>query len=392
MGPRALLFLAVFNSILGLSVLFPILAPLGRSLGLQEIEVGALSTGYALMQFLTAAWWGRRSEHVGRKPVLLTGITGFGLTFLGFALVAEAGLDGRISHVPLFALLLSARLLGGMVSSATLPTAQAWIADLTEREDRTSGMALIGAAFGLAIIFGPAIGAGLSYFGLLWPVYFSVLASVLNAVFVIFRLREPEKRPHADERVGTAGVARQTWPLLAVAGVATIASVGMEQTIAFYYQDRLGLTEDETARFVGMALVCYGVVAVAVQGWLVRRASWPPVRLLRYGLPITLVGFATLVFAHGFVVMTLALVLQAFGQGLALPGVSAALSLAVGDGDQGTVAGLNSSAQGLGRTLGPLLGTGLYELRPELPYASSAALLVLVLLFIHTSRYVRRLS
>ncbi|MBW2461034.1 MAG: MFS transporter [Deltaproteobacteria bacterium] len=391
MRPKALLFIALFNSILGLSVLFPIMAPLGRQLGLGELEVGALSTGYSLMQFASAAFWGRKSEEKGRKPILLVGILGFAGTFLAFALVCEAGMRGWLDHGPLFGLLLTTRVLGGLLSSATFPTAQAYMADITDREDRTSGMALIGAAFGLGIIFGPAIGAALSYVSLLAAVYFSVAVAVLNALFVYTRLPEPERhreREPGDQRA----VFRRIWPLLAVGVVATVASVAMEQTIAFYYQDRLALDEGETARAVGMALVLYGVVAVFVQGYLVRRVSWPPLRLMRFGLPIVLVGLVLLTFSDTFATLTGALLLQGIGQGLALPGITAFLSLSVADNEQGAVAGLNSAAQGLGRTIGPLLGTALYELGPTLPYWASATLVTVVVLYLWTSPRVRRLG
>lgn len=391
MRPKALLFIALFNSILGLSVLFPIMAPLGRLLGLGELEVGALSTGYSLMQFLSAAYWGRKSEEKGRKPVLLVGILGFAGTFLAFALVCEAGLNGWLDHGPLFALLLATRLVGGLLSSATFPTAQAYMADITDREDRTSGMALIGAAFGLGIIFGPGIGAALSYVSLLAAVYFSVAVAVLNAIFVFTTLPEPER--HAEHEPGDQrAVFRRIWPLLGVGVVATVASVAMEQTIAFYYQDRLHLTEAETARTVGIALMLYGVVAVFVQGYLVRRVSWPPLRLVRGGLPLVLLGLVLLVFSDTFATLTGALLLQGFGQGFALPGVTAMLSLCVADNEQGAVAGLNSAAQGLGRTIGPLLGTALYEIGAELPYAASASLIAVVLLYLFASPRVRRLG
>jgi len=391
MRPKALLFIALFNSILGLSVLFPILAPLGRQLGLGELEVGALSTGYSLMQFLSAAYWGRKSEEKGRKPVLLVGIIGFAVTFLLFALVCEAGLRGWLDHYSLFGLLLATRLFGGLLSSATFPTAQAYMADITDREDRTSGMALIGAAFGLGIIFGPAIGAGLSFVSLLAAVYFSVGVAALNALFVFTTLPEPER--HAEHEPGDQrAVLRRVWPLLGVGVVATVASVAMEQTIAFYYQDRLHLNEAETARTVGMALVLYGIVAVFVQGYLVRRVSWPPLRLIRAGLPLVLVGLVLLVFSDTFATLTGALLLQGFGQGLALPGVTAMLSLCVAENEQGAVAGLNSSAQGLGRTIGPVLGTALYELEAVLPYITSACLLTIVLLYLFASPRVRTLG
>lgn len=379
MSPRALLFVTVFNSILGLSVLFPVLPPLGRELSLSELQIGTLSTSYALMQFLLAPFWGKRSERVGRKPVLLTGILGFSVSFFLFAIVAHLGLHGTLGHWTIFAGLLGARVLGGAFSSATLPTAQAYIADSTGRADRTAGMALIGAAFGLGVVFGPAIGAALSTVSLLLPVYCSAGFALLNAAFVSLRLPEPERHVAAVSEAPTSPTFARVWPLLCVGLAVSLASVAMEQTIAFLFQDRLGLGAQATARSVGLALVFYGLVAVFVQGFLMRRVTWPPLALLRVGVPIALVGFVLLIFARDFATLTLALAIQGFGQGMAMPSVSAALSLAVGDDEQGAVAGLSSSAHALGRMLGPVAGTSLYQLRPEYPYAFSAGLLALVI-------------
>jgi DHA1 family tetracycline resistance protein-like MFS transporter len=385
-----ILFVALFNSILGLSVLFPVLAPLGRELGLSELQVGTLSTAYAAMQFLVSPLWGRRSERIGRKPVLLTGVLGFALSFLLFGIVAQLGLRHVLGGTPLFAALVLSRAVGGTFSSATLPTAQAYVADTTGREDRTAGMAIIGAAFGLGIIFGPAIGAGLATMSLLAPVYFSAGLALLNALFIAWRLEEPVRRARPSAPPELRPVARKVWPLLGVAVTVSLASVAMEQTIAFYFQDRLGLSPTKTAQSVGIALVFYGIVAVFAQGVLVRKFRWPPLRLLGSGLPCALAGFAGLIFAHGLVALTAALALQGFGQGLAMPGVTAAMSLGVTEDEQGAVAGLNSSAQSLGRLLGPVVGTGLYQLRPEYPYGFSALLLTLVLISVTTSRTLRR--
>jgi MFS family permease len=385
-SPRALLFITLFNSILGLSVLFPILAPLGRELGLSEIQVGMLSTSYAVMQFVASPFWGRRSERIGRKPVLLFGILGFSVSFFAFAISAELGRRGVLGHSALFTALLACRILGGTFSSATLPTAQAYIADTTDREQRTSGMALVGAAFGLGVVFGPGIGAALSGLSLLAPVYFSASFAIVNAIFVWLKLPEPPRRAERPKHIPLQPLARKLWPLLVMAGVVSLSSVAMEQTVAFYYQDRLELGPHETARTVGIALVFYGVVAVLVQGVLVRRRAWSPARLLRMGLPIALVGFVGLILAHEFFGLTLALALQGFGQGLALPGISAALSLGVSDDEQGAAAGLSSSAHALGRMLGPILGTSLYEVRPEYPYAFSASLLVIASLALFSRR------
>jgi len=380
MSPLVLLFLAIFNSILGLSVLFPILGMLGRELGLGELQVGMLTTGYALAQLLAGPYWGRKSETHGRKPILLRGILGFALTFLAFAIVAHLGRAGRIEGHALFALLLATRVLGGLWSSATLPTAQAYVADVTERADRTAGMSVVGAAFGLGIVFGPAIGGLLAPFGLLVPVYLSSAIGFVNAFFVWRTLPEPQRSQRPLEAPGLTRIASKFPALLAVAFTATLASVAMEQTVPFYFQDRLGLTTTGAARSVAVALVVYGIVAVIVQGGFVRRTRWPPIRLVRVGIPLAALGLGALVFARTEPLLIAAMALQGLGQGLTLPGVAAAISLRAGDDEQGGAAGLTSSSQALGRTVGPVLGTGLYEVRPEYPYVFGATLLVLVLL------------
>lgn len=386
MNQRGLLFITLFNSIFGLSVLFPVLAPLGRELGLREIQIGMLSTSYALMQFVSSPAWGRRSERVGRKPVLLMGIVGYAVSFFAFAVIAHWALGAKPLPWLTFALLLATRLGGGLFSSATIPTAQAYMADTTGRAQRASGMALLGAAFGLGIIVGPAVGALLSHFGLLVPVYFSASFALLNAVFVALRLPESRAPGSARPEPRLSPTALRLWPLLAVGLSVSVASVTMEQTLAFYYQDRLGLGARETARAVGLALVYYGVVAVIAQGFIVRRFHWQPLNLVRAGLPIAVVGLVTMVFAQRFLPLTVGLSLQGLGQALALPGVTAALSLGATEDEQGVAAGLSSSAQAFGRMVGPIVGTSLYGLRPEYPYVFSAGLLAVVILFVLGSR------
>jgi MFS family permease len=391
--PLALLFLTLFNSILGLSILFPIIGPLARELHFSEVQTGLFSTGYALMQFLLAPYWGRRSEVLGRKPILLRGILGFAVGFFLFALFGWLGFKGVLVGLPLFGLMLASRLLGGAFSSATLPTAQAYLADITSREQRTQNFALLGAAFGLGVIFGPAIGAGLSGFGLLVPVLFSAGLAVLNAIFVFFALpesRKAEERPAIPPKL--AWTDSRVWPILLLGLVVNLSSVAMEQTVAFYYQDRLGLSAERTAQTVGIALVAFGLVAVFIQGFVVRLVRWPPRTLLAVGLPMALLGYLSLVAAKAFWPLTAALVLLGAGGAFAGPGVTAAQSLAVSDDEQGAVAGLSSSAQALGRMLGPLVGTGLYGLRPEYPYLFSAFLVLVGIGFFLGRREVGRVE
>ena len=389
-----LLFLSLFSSILGLSILFPILGPLGRALGLTESEIGLTSTSYALAQFIAAPYWGRRSERVGRKPTLLIGVIGFGVSFVGLGIVAELGQRGVVRGTALVLALVSVRLLGGLLSSATIPTAQAWAADLTDRANRTSGMALVGAAFGLGLVFGPVIGGVVShFFGIFAPIWVSVLIAIVNAVLVYVRLREPEKRGSSSVRTTSfRHVVGRARTLLAIGFVTTFASVLMEQTIAFAFQDRLHLTAEDTPYYVGGALGIYGVIAVFAQGFLVRRFKIPPGTLLLLGLPLTTTGMTLLVFANDFPSLAAAMAVQGLGQGLVMPGVTAALSLSASDDEQGDVAGANSSAQGLGRLVGPLVGPTLYQIAQPLPFEASAALLAMLLVFVALTPRVRAIG
>lgn len=388
---KLILFVTIFTAMLGLSVLFPIIAPLARELGLTETQAGWFSTGYSLMQFVFSPIWGSRSERVGRKPILLMGLIGFSISFALFGLFAVLGQRGVLGGFTLFALLVGSRVLGGMTSSATLPTAQAMMADLSDEKNRAASMGLIGAAFGLGVVFGPAIGAAFSTVSLTAPIFFSAalgLVTALGAWQLLPETRQPgpSTAQRGDRR---ALLASGFIPLfLAVSALSTLASVGMEQTIGFYVQDTLlrpmhpGLGAENlaklTARTVGGMLVLFGFVAAFVQGGAIRPLSKriPPTPLIVAGLAIMAAGMLLLPQGHAYWPVTVALAVIGVGSALISPSLSAALSLSVGEDQQGAVAGLNSSALALGRMTGPLIGTGLYQTAGHgAPYLLSAAVL-----------------
>ena len=383
--PQLILFLTIFVAMLGLSVLFPIIAPLARQLGLSETQAGWFSTAYSASQFVMAPIWGARSERVGRKPVLILGLIGFSISFGLFAVFATLGQRGLLAGSALFLLLVATRLIGGALSSATLPTAQAAMADLSDRGNRAAAMGLIGAAFGLGVVFGPAIGAGLSHFGLTVPVYFSAALGLLTALAATFLL--PETRRAGEERQAAPdrrALLRQGPILLflAVSALYTLASVGMEQTIGFYVGDTLRLDPAATARTVGLMLSVFGFLSAAVQGGAIRPLSRrvAPAALIPVGLLVMGLGMLLIPATHTFWTITGALALVGVGSAILGPSLSAGLSLAVGEKGQGQVAGLNSSALALGRMTGPLIGTGLYQkVAASGPYLFSGSLLLALL-------------
>lgn len=180
------------------------------------------------------------------------------------------------------------------------------------------------------------------------------------------------------------------WPFL-LTGFGLFLSLGVIQiTIGFLFQDRLDLSAQGTARTVGLALFATGLSLLFAQGFLVPRLGWPPLRLIRAGIPVALLGMLALVFASGFASMTAALMLIGAGIGLASPGYTAAPTLMVARNEQGGVAGLISATNALTFVFGPAIGTALYGLGPGYPYAFGALLLGLLFAFVLLHPGIRR--
>ena len=161
-GSRPILFLTVFIHLLGFGIIIPLLPYYAQTYGASGVTVGLLSTSFSMMQFLFTPLWGRLSDRIGRRPVLIVSLVVTGLSYVVFATASSLWL------------LFVSRMLAG-AAGAVLSTAQAYVADTTTPEERTKGMGLIGAAFGMGFIFGPAMGGVLSRWG------FSVLMLAMMA-------------------------------------------------------------------------------------------------------------------------------------------------------------------------------------------------------------------
>lgn len=272
-------------------------------------------------------------------------------------------------------MLFAARILAGILSSATLPTAQAYIADTTSPEDRAKGMGLIGAAFGLGFIFGPAVGGVLTQYGYGFPALVAAALSGLNFFWAVWKLPETKTNTaHESERKLISITAiREIFALPTLAILVGIFFVQiyafsqMEATFALFSEHRLGLD----AVHVGWILTEVGIISALIQGVmmgaLVRRFG--EVLLARTGLVIMAVGLI----ATGMVVTTMQMVivvpLLAIGSALTSPTLNALISKAAPDDKQGLTMGTAQSLGALARVFGPPSGTGLFQLfGPSAPY------------------------
>lgn len=347
-----LVFLTIFVSMVGFGIVIPVLPVYAKS---EPFMMGPTSLGwltgiFSLVQLFSAPLMGRISDRVGRKPVLLISIVG---TAVGYFVTGAAGAVW---------MLFLGRIIDG-ASGGNIATAQSCIADCTEPKDRSKAMGLIGAAFGLGFILGPAIGGLLSGISHAAPFYFAGGLALVNALLVHLYLPETltaERRAHPTEKVRVrevfeSGRGAFIGILLCTNWIFTTGFASIHILYALFCADRFGWNLRQSS----YAFAYVGVIAVIVQGGLIRR-------LLKYPIEkeITVVGCAMLAVslwllpgANSVVAFLAFSGLMAVGNGLATPTISGMASRHVHGHAQGRVLGLMASAGSLGRWLGPLIAS-----------------------------------
>jgi MFS transporter, DHA1 family, tetracycline resistance protein len=391
-GPRTAslgtLFFTVFLDLLGFGLVIPFLPGLARDMGASDFVAALQGAAFSLMQFLFVPVWGRLSDRVGRRPVLLWSIAA---SAIGMIIL---GVGNTLTW------LFIARIWSG-IATANIAVAQAYIADVTTPETRARGMGMIGLAFGLGFIFGPAVGGllartpvpGLGHIGTL-PAFVAAALSIINLLLALRTL--PESRPaaaRAGARIRRAvpldvGAIRQAFRVRGMPVAATINFFiimwfsGMEQTFRLFNEDVFGISPAGT----GAIFTLVGVVSATTQGGLVGRLSkrFGEVRLIISGATILAVAFALLAASPTFgafakLALYVSAALIALGSGLATPSLPSYASKHTGPNDHGLVLGTLQSASALGRVAGPAIGGLLYStLFPAAPYAIGAVGLLLV--------------
>jgi MFS family permease len=383
------IFLTVFLDLLGFGLVLPFLAEEARDGFHTTAFVGTLlGAVYSLMQFLFVPVWGRLSDRIGRRPVMVSSVAA---TFVGMT-----GLGLALAYADNVAWLFAARIFSG-IATANLGTASAYIADITPPEERARGMGMIGMAFGLGFILGPGVGGALgdvTINGRHGPLACFVAAalSVVNFVWVQLGLAESlprERRAQSKRRLVPLdlGAAREAFALPGV-GVAILVNfviilsfTNLDQTFRYYNKDLFAMSPLET----GLLLASVGVVAAIVQGALIRPLTrrFADAPLIAVGVLLQLVAFAGIAAAAswGRGALYAACACLALGNGLTQPCVSAYISKRAAAGAQGNTLGTNQSLASLARTIGPALGGWLYgTIGPTSPYTAAAIGMGLALL------------
>lgn len=364
------IWVCVAIDLVGFGIVLPILPLYAKQFGASAVTATALVAAFSAAQFVCAPILGRLSDRIGRKPVLLFSLAGTAVASL------ITGLAGSV------AVLLIGRIIDG-ASGASVSVAQAAVADVASPEERPHLMGLLGAAFGLGFVAGPAIGAlaGLSDHRL--PFFIAAAIAAVNAVVACFRLPETHRPGEAaadadgDERNDEVAAFRipGVAALVAISFAALVAFSGFESTFALFGNRRLDLHLSST----GVVFALVGVVIVVVQGGVVRPAvrAMGEQRVLLAGLVLNGIGLGLLAGVHSLLALAPAVLALTIGQGLISPTLSSALAGKVRADRRGGVLGLQQSAGGLARVVGPIVaGLAFGHVGVAVPYVAGAVLML----------------
>lgn len=362
------IWFTVALDLIGFGIVLPILPLYAERFNAGPATIGLLVASFSLAQFVFAPLWGRWSDRVGRKPVLMLSLVG---TAVGSLLT---GLAGSLW------LLFAARILDG-ISGASVSVAQAAVTDLAPPEERPRLLGLLGAAFGLGFVAGPAIGAVAALGGPHVPFFVAAALAGVNAVVAAFRLPETRRRvrpaPETPEpAVAEPSVRRELADYLIVAFVSLVAFSAFETTFALFGERRLGFRLGS----IGVVFTLIGIMIALVNGFAVAPAvrRFGEAKTLRLGLALNACGLAILPFVHSLPALAPALLFLTAGQGLVTPTLSTTVAGRVADDRRGAALGAQQSAGGLARVVGPIVGGFAFErIGVGAPYFGGVLLLVL---------------
>lgn len=364
-----ILFAVMFFVMVGFGIIIPILPFYAEQLGASPTELGFLMAVYSVMQLLFAPMWGRISDRVGRKPVILTGIFGLAISFFLMAIANNLWM------------LFAARIIGGILSSANMPTVMAYVADITSEEDRGKGMGIIGASVGLGFILGPAIGGVFSQVSLSFPFYIAGLSSFLTFLIVLFVLQESlSKESRGESAKKKVSIGKQLKGPVSILYFlqlfVSISMAGLEATFAYFVAAKLGMGAVE----LGYLFMIMGFAGALVQGGLVGvlTKKFGEGFVIQIGVLVSAIGFGLILLINSFTTAAIFLTIFGIGNGVIRPSISALLTKVSGV-SHGSVTGLLSSFDSLGRVLGPPLGGMLFSISIGFPYISGVLLSLIAL-------------
>ncbi len=369
-GNRKNLLILAFTLVvvtLGFGLVMPIIPFYMEQLGAGGSELGLLVASYAVMRLIFGPVWGSLSDRVGRKPILLIGILGYGVTMVGFGLATQLWM------------MFVARILSGVLSSATSPTTLAYISDTTPAEERGGGMGLLGAAAGLGTIFGPAMGGLLAERSLSMPFFVAAGLSVLAMILIILFLPEslPDGLRHEEKSDQPSFEPHAWWDalsspigsLLVLAFFATGGMMIFYGILGLYALERFGSGTEQ----VGVIFTLLGLATVIGQGLIVGPFTkrFGDLKLIRAGFLLSAISLLAVLLADRYAFFLIAIALFSLSSAALTPAITSLTSKRT-TMSQGVTMGLHNSFASLGRVFGSLVGGFIFDFHWGLPFLGGA--------------------
>jgi DHA1 family multidrug resistance protein-like MFS transporter len=367
-----ILTFTLFVVMLGYGIVIPILPFYIESMDAGGTELGLLTASYAVMRLICGPIWGSLSDRMGRKPILLIGIFGYVITMIWFGLATQLWM------------LFAARILSGILSSATAPTTMAYIGDSTPEKERGGGMGLLGAAGGVGTIFGPVLGGFLADKSLATPFFvaagMALLSFVLTAIFLPESLPVTERQKKEDEgklidlKSWWAALFSPIGSLLLLTFISTSGLMIFANVFGLYTLEKFDFGPED----VGVTMMVLGLVSALTQGLLAGPATkrWGDEWVIKVTLLGTAVGFLLMLLANSYLSILLATAFFALMTALQVPALTSLTSRRATI-PQGIAMGLSNSFISLGRIVGPIGGGVALDVYAGLPYLSGAAVMLL---------------
>ncbi|NCQ18455.1 MAG: tetracycline resistance MFS efflux pump [Ignavibacteria bacterium CG22_combo_CG10-13_8_21_14_all_37_15] len=374
----SLIFLVVFVDLLGFGILIPILPTFAvKALQIPESAIGVILAVYSLVQFIFNPIFGSLSDKYGRRKIILVTLL---LNASGYIIFA-------FTHS--FIMLLLSRVVAG-VGGSSIGVAQAYIADITTKEDRSKGMGLIGVAFGLGFVFGPIMGGLLSNFGYMVTGFaaagFSFLAFSFSLFLLPESLTEEKKRMVVKRKIFDVASFKKVLsnPLISVVillfFIVTFSVANIYGTFALLGHIQFGFTDMQN----GMIFGIIGIIGAIVQGGLIGRLAkkYSDQRLITIGTFFLMIGLAFLPYGVNLTGVIIIAAIMSIGSGILQPILLSLVSKVAPENEQGIVLGVNQSFSSFARMLGPLWGGFSYQyLGYQIPFLTGAFFVLLVFLF-----------
>ena len=370
----------------GQSVVFITIPPLVRDLGLTEIQIGSIFASSALAWMFLSPYWGKLSDKIGRKRVVIIGLFGFAVSLILFSLAISLGREGVLHGTILFTILIAARLINGMFGSATRPAAGAWVADITNPEERSRAFARLDSGFSMGRIFGPAVAGFLLLVSYTAPFY---LFASMALIVILLITKQKAYKGNSDLTATNTSIkatSKEVWPFLVVSAAFGICNAALVQTSSFYFQD---VITSGAENYIALASVGFMLSALGIltgQLLVADRMQTSPGSLIRLGSLFLCVSLVGIGFSSSLTQVYIALYFYGMGGGMLGPGISSSLSLSVGKDNQGAASGFLGMVIPVGHVISPLLAMPLYMVLPSAPYFLGAIIMLVAMIFIVTNK------